>query len=62
MLPAIAPSGEPGEPSPKWWFLCSTGVPTHQEREVDQPRRKGMLRALDYMGLKAGTPISEDSG
>ncbi|MCB1862185.1 MAG: 3-isopropylmalate dehydratase large subunit [Chromatiaceae bacterium] len=29
------------------------------EREVDSTKAEGMRRALDYMGLKAGTPISE---
>ena len=27
--------------------------------EADETRRDGMVRALEYMGLKAGTPISE---
>ena len=44
--------------SPEMVAAVDEVVP-HPESESDPVRRDGMARALEYMGLKAGTPITE---
>ena len=44
--------------SPEMVVPINAKVPNPDD-EKDQVKRNGMLRALEYMGLKAGTPITE---
>jgi 3-isopropylmalate/(R)-2-methylmalate dehydratase large subunit len=48
----------PGAPRPRTWIAVTGAVPNPDDIK-DEAKRTSKWRALDYMGLKPGTPITD---